>query len=51
MINQVMIGMSIINGIAVGIEFVPSMDDRELGKYPNTVVLDIFVIRLIFQWQ
>jgi|APCry1669192010_1035390.scaffolds.fasta_scaffold00018_59 hypothetical protein len=34
-----------ILGIAVGIEFIAACDEHE-----NTIIVDIFVIRLLIQW-
>jgi hypothetical protein len=39
------ISLDLINGIAVGAEFVPAFDDE-----PNTIIVDVFIIRLLFQW-
>jgi hypothetical protein len=39
------IGIDLINGISVGIEFVPATDE-----YDNTIVLDVVIIRLLIQW-
>lgn len=39
------IGFDLINGISVGIEFVPAAEE-----YDNTIILDVFIIRLLFQW-
>lgn len=39
--------MDLINGIAVGIEFVPAI--REEG-IPHTVILDLLIFRLLIQW-
>jgi hypothetical protein len=40
------IGFDLINGCALGIEYVPAYDEDE----SNTVILDLFVIRLLFFW-
>lgn len=37
------IGLDIINGVSVGIEFIPGADE-------NTVIIDCLVIRLLLQW-
>jgi hypothetical protein len=50
MIKQVSVDMDVINGLAIGIEFVPAMQDPDIGEIPNTVILDILVIGLLFQW-
>lgn len=37
-----------INGISIGIEYVPENDEED---YDQTLILDLLVIRLLFQWQ
>lgn len=41
------VGLDTINGVAVGIEFVPAIEEEGIA---NTVILDLFIIRLLFQW-
>jgi hypothetical protein len=36
-----------INGISVGAEYVPAESDDEV----NTFVIDIVLLRLLFQWE
>lgn len=36
-----------IQGIAVGIEFIEAIPEEDIE---NTVILDLFIIRLLFQW-
>lgn len=38
--------MDLINGIAVGAEYVPAFEDE-----PNTFILDVFILRFLFQWE
>lgn len=37
-----------INGISLGMEFVPENEEED---YDNTFIVDLLVIRLLFQWQ
>ena len=39
------IGVDIINGVAIGIEYVGGTVD-----YPSTVIVDILFLRILFQW-
>lgn len=39
--------IDLINGIAVGIEFVPEIQDEGI---PHTVILDLVIFRLLIQW-
>lgn len=40
-----------INGVAVGIEYVPAMEgDNEGEVIDNTIIIDFFIIRLLIQW-
>ena len=41
------IGLDWINGVAVGLEYVPAIQEEGID---NTVILDLFIIRLLFQW-
>ena len=36
-----------IHGMAVGIEYVESIPEEDI---PATIILDLFIIRLLFQW-
>ena len=42
------VGIDLINGLAVGLEFVPAIEEDGID---NTVILDLFIIRLLFQWS
>ena len=37
----------LINGVSVGMEFGPAESDDEL----NTFMIDIVLLRLLFQWE
>ena len=39
--------VDLINGISVGAEYVPSQEEDEL----NSFVIDIVLLRLLFQWE
>jgi len=39
------VSFDMINGINVGIEYVQGDEDFE-----NTIILDVFIVRLLFQW-
>lgn len=39
------ISMDLINGIAVGAEFVPESEEHE-----NTIIVDIIIFRFLIQW-
>mgnify|MGYP005855182355 FL=1 len=39
------ISIDLINGIAVGVEFVPESEENE-----NTIIVDIIIFRLLIQW-
>ena len=36
----------IINGVNVGLEYVPAQEEDEY----NTIILDLFLLRVLFQW-
>jgi len=36
-----------IHGMAVGIEYVEPIPEEDI---PSTIVLDLFIVRLLFQW-
>ncbi len=36
-----------INGVAVGLEYIEPFEEEGI---PHSVVLDLFLIRLLFQW-
>jgi hypothetical protein len=40
------ISFDLINGVALGIEYVQAFDDE-----PNTVILDVLIFRFLFQWE
>jgi len=40
------ISLDMINGISVGIEYLPAGEDHD-----QTIIVDLFVIRLLFQWS
>lgn len=35
-----------ITGVSVGCEYV-----EECGEQPKTLIIDIFIIRILFQWE
>lgn len=39
--------VDLINGLGVGAEYVPSEADDEF----NTIIIDIVLVRLLFQWE
>jgi len=39
------IGLDLINGVAIGIEYIPAMPDIQ-----KTIILDLLLIRILFQW-
>lgn len=40
------IGYDLINGISLGIEFISASEDE-----PNTIILDLLILRFLFQWD
>jgi hypothetical protein len=40
------ITVDFINGISLGFEYVPADDEN-----PNAFVIDLLIIRLLFQWD
>jgi hypothetical protein len=42
---SISLGLDLINGINVGIEYLPACED-----YDHTVIVDLLVVRLLFQW-
>ena len=39
------VSFDLINGIACGIEYIKRVDD-----IPSTIILDLIIFRLLFQW-
>ena len=40
------ITLDLINGICFGVEYLPAAED-----YEQTIIVDLFVIRLLIQWS
>lgn len=38
--------MDLINGVAIGMEYVPGCEEHE-----NTIIVDLVIIRLLIQWS
>lgn len=41
-----LISFDFINGVAVGMEYVDSMEE----DFEHTIILDVFLVRFLFQW-
>jgi hypothetical protein len=40
--------IDLINGVAVGLEYVEPIEEE---GFPHSVIVDLLIIRLLFQWH
>ncbi len=41
--------IDLINGVALGIEYVPGESDADMS-FPNTLIVDLLLLRFLLMW-